>query len=73
MLREFVNNQHTVFAKSFDSWESVITATCQPLINEGSIDERYIESVIQCVKDYGPYHCPNGDDGTCFYRGCRGL
>lgn len=55
MLREFVNNKHTVFAQSFDSWESAITAACQPLINDGSIDERYIESVIQCVKDYGPY------------------
>lgn len=55
MLREFVENRHTVFAERFDSWEDAIKAACVPLLNDGTIEEAYVDSVIQCVKDFGPY------------------
>lgn len=55
MLREFVENKHTVFADHFDSWEEAIKAACVPLLKDGSIEDTYVDSVIQCVKDYGPY------------------
>lgn len=55
MLREFVENKHTVFADRFDSWEDAIKAACVPFLIDGTIEEAYIDSVIKCVKDFGPY------------------
>ena len=32
-----------------------MAASCQPLLEDGSIEKEYVESVIACVKKYGPY------------------
>lgn len=55
MLREFVNNKHTVFAQHFDTWEEAIKAGCQPMLDDGTIEDSYVDSVIKCVNDFGPY------------------
>ena len=55
MLREFVANKHTAYHQRFDSWEEAIQAGCEPLLRDNTITQDYVHSVIQCVKDYGPY------------------
>lgn len=55
MLREFVEKKHTVYAQSFPNWEVAIQAACGPLLKDGSIEPAYVESVIGCVKEFGPY------------------
>lgn len=55
MLREFVKNKHTAFHKHFDSWEEAVQAGCEPLLRDNTITQDYVNSVIQCVKDFGPY------------------
>lgn len=55
MLKEFVENKHTVFHQRFDSWQEAIQAGCEPLLNDNTITQDYVDAVIKCVKDYGPY------------------
>jgi PTS system ascorbate-specific IIA component len=55
MLKEFVENGHTVYHQRFDSWEEAIQAGCEPLLKDNTITQEYVNSVIQCVKDFGPY------------------
>lgn len=55
MLKELVNNKHTVFHQRFDTWEEAIQAGCGPLLNDHTITQDYVDLVIKCVHDYGPY------------------
>ncbi len=55
MLKKFVENERICFHQRFESWEDAIKASCQPLINEGAIEDCYVDAVIECVKKYGPY------------------
>ncbi len=55
LLNQFVEEKVTCFHDHFDTWEEAVKACGQPLIEQGYIDERYIEAVIQCVYKNGPY------------------
>lgn len=55
MLKEFVANKHTAYHQRFDSWEEAIQAGCEPLLKDNTITQEYVELVIQCVRDFGPY------------------
>jgi ascorbate PTS system EIIA or EIIAB component len=47
--------KRTSFRQSCPNWKEAIVASCQPLIEQNAIDERYIKAVISCVEKYGPY------------------
>lgn len=55
LLQELVSNHRVCFHEHFSSWESAITAACQPLVDDGSITEDYTQAIIRCVNQYGPY------------------
>lgn len=55
LLRELVEKKRVCFHQSFPNWEAAVTASCQPLINDGSIEQAYVDAVIRCVKEFGPY------------------
>ena len=55
MLKEFVEKGRFCFHGSFDNWEDSIRASCKPLIDEGVCESIYAETIIDCVKKYGPY------------------
>lgn len=55
MLKEFVEKNHYKFIEKADSWQDAIRLSCQALEADGTIDERYAESIIECVNEYGPY------------------
>lgn len=55
LLNKFIKNKVTCYHDGFDNWEDAVRASGQPLKDSGFIDDRYIEAVINCVKDYGPY------------------
>lgn len=55
MFKEILKNNRYSFCNKFDTWEEAITASCQPILNEGIIKEEYIQSIISCIKKYGPY------------------
>ncbi len=55
MLQDFIDNKHYVFHESFDSWEDAIIASCQPLVDDNTIEPVYVQAVIDCVHEHGPY------------------
>ena len=54
-IGELVEQNRVSFHESFDSWEEAIKASCKPLIDDGTIEDAYVESVIASVKEHGPY------------------
>ncbi|HSP47493.1 MAG TPA: PTS sugar transporter subunit IIA, partial [Clostridiaceae bacterium] len=40
---------------SFENWEDAVRASCQPLIEDKTIEPIYIQTVIDCIHKYGPY------------------
>lgn len=55
MLKELVKKGRVTFYKGFQTWEGAIAAACQPLIADGAITLEYVDSVIKCIKEHGPY------------------
>lgn len=55
MLKELVEKNLVSFHKEFDNWEEAVRVSCEKLLENEIIDERYIEQVIDSVKKYGPY------------------
>lgn len=43
------------FEKGFTSWEDAIKASSQGLLEQGYIKDTYVQSMIDSVKEYGPY------------------
>lgn len=55
LLKELVEKKRVCFEEGFSTWEEAIQASCTPLLNDGSITQDYVDSVIGCVKKFGPY------------------
>ncbi|MBX7294945.1 PTS sugar transporter subunit IIA [Clostridium chauvoei] len=55
MFNELLEKKRYSFHEGFDNWEDAVKAACQPLIEEGAILPSYVNSIIRCVNEYGPY------------------
>lgn len=55
LLKDLVEKKRVSFRESFETWEDAVQASCEPLLQDGSITQDYVNSVIGCVKKYGPY------------------
>ena len=55
MLQELIARDRVAFAESFTSWEEAVSAAAQPLIRDGAIEQEYVDAIIACIKEYGPY------------------
>lgn len=55
LLKDLVEKNRVAFQDSFPDWETAVAASCQTLIDDGSITGDYVEAVIRCVKKFGPY------------------
>lgn len=55
LLRELVEKKRVSFHEGFENWEEAVRASCVPLLEDHSIEEEYVQAVIDCVKKYGPY------------------
>lgn len=54
-MKELVDLKRVSFHQGFSTWEEAVKASFETLLMDKSIDETYIDSVIACVKKYGPY------------------
>lgn len=43
------------FEKSAKDWQEAVHIATQDLVNEGYITEGYVQGIIDCVNEYGPY------------------
>lgn len=55
MLREFVEKGHYKFETKANSWQEAIRLSCEPLLKDKTIEEEYVDCIIQNVEEYGPY------------------
>lgn len=55
MLSEIIKKNHYIFIDEAKDWKDAIKLSCEPLIEDKTIDERYITQIIECVEEYGPY------------------
>lgn len=82
-IKELIDKNRVCFHKRFDTWEEAVAASCQPLIDDKTIEKEYVQAVIDCVNKYGPYivlapdiaipHSQEGavgvnDTGICFMK-----
>lgn len=50
LTKEFVT-----FEKQVKNWEKAIVKSSQPLLDQGLVEQSYIDAMIDSVKEYGPY------------------
>lgn len=55
MLKELLPKSHMQQREKVDSWEDAIKIASIPLLEEGIIEESYIENMIDSVNKNGPY------------------
>lgn len=55
MLSDLLTRDRMKKVKSVNTWEEAIKLASQVLVDDGSIEESYIDSMIESVKKYGPY------------------
>lgn len=56
MLRSLITKDRIQITESQTDWESAIRRLCIPLINDGSIEQRYIDAIIDSTNKLGPYY-----------------
>ncbi len=55
LLQEILDNHLTSYHQDFPTWQDAIKGCGETLIEQGFIDNRYVEAIIKCVTEYGPY------------------
>jgi ascorbate PTS system EIIA or EIIAB component len=55
MLKEFVDKKHYLFIDKVETWQEAVKLSCKPIEDDGTVDESYAQSIIDCITKYGPY------------------
>lgn len=55
MLKELVQVERIQVLDSVSDWKMAIRISSQPLLDDGVIDETYVDTMIGAVNEYGPY------------------
>ncbi|MDF2612393.1 MAG: sugar transporter subunit [Clostridia bacterium] len=55
MFKELIAAKRISFYEAFQTWEGAVAAACLPLIMDHTITSEYVDSIIKCVKEHGPY------------------
>lgn len=55
MIGELIEKNRVIYQDGFADWQEAVKVACQPLIDDGSINPGYVDAIIACVLEYGPY------------------
>ncbi|WP_239734078.1 PTS sugar transporter subunit IIA [Mammaliicoccus sp. H-M33] len=55
MLKEVLENHHVQLNKRCTDWKNAIETVSKPLLEDEVISPKYLEAMIDSVKEYGPY------------------
>ncbi|MEH7415703.1 BglG family transcription antiterminator [Neobacillus drentensis] len=55
VLEELLTSQTIQFHPSVSDWKEGIRVASQPLVELGTIEERYVDAMIQSIEENGPY------------------
>jgi len=61
MISELIKEDTIQFVKEISDWEAALKLGAKPLLDNGTIEQIYIDAMIENVKEHGPYIviCPN--------------
>ena len=54
-LKDVLTKKRINHVKSVEDWESAVQLASAPLLNDGSIEQEYVDNMIQSVHDNGSY------------------
>lgn len=55
MLEDVLRDQNILLQQEVSTWEESIIRVSEPLVKEQVIESRYIDAMINSVKEFGPY------------------
>ena len=55
LLKNIVDAKHYQFVESYDNWQEAIYGVTKPLLDDGTIEKKYVDSIIENINTYGPY------------------
>lgn len=56
MLKALLTSDVIQIVSQAKDWREAITISCQPLIDNGSIEARYVEAIYRSHETIGPYY-----------------
>ncbi|HGJ5866177.1 PTS sugar transporter subunit IIA [Arsenophonus nasoniae] len=56
MLKTLLTSDVVQVLQNTKDWGDAVIKSCQPLIDNGSIEPQYVEAIIQSHKSIGPYY-----------------
>jgi len=55
MIEDVLRDQNILLQQEVSTWEESIIRVSEPLVKEQVIESRYIDAMINSVKEFGPY------------------
>lgn len=55
LLKQIVSEGLTSWRDGFDTWEDAIYGCGIPMIEHGYVEKQYLDCIIKCINEYGPY------------------
>lgn len=55
MIKKLLEDNLVYFAPETDTWEKAVQEASKSLLEENYIEQSYVEEIVQCIKDNGPY------------------
>lgn len=60
-MASMLKRENVRIVEKVDSWEESVHVAVQPLVDQGYVESRYIDGIIDNAKEFGPYFviCPD--------------
>ena len=60
-MEDMLKRENVQIVEKVDSWEESVHVAVQPLVDQGYVESRYIDGIIDNAKEFGPYFviCPD--------------
>ena len=60
-MKEMLKRENVQIVEKVDGWEDSVHVAVQPLVDQGYVESRYIDGIIDNAKEFGPYFviCPD--------------
>lgn len=60
-MQSMLKRENVQIVEKVDSWEESVHVAVQPLVDQGYVESRYIDGIIDNAREFGPYFviCPD--------------
>lgn len=55
LLGELVEQKHVLFCSGIKDWREAVEKSCEPLVQDGTVEPGYAQEIIRCIEKNGPY------------------